>query len=417
LGIAPEDFSLSTKPQNAKLRIAFDTGMLNQRYRNQGIYNYARQLLAQFQTLASEATAAGQSVEIVPFIHSKAENDAIFFKQSPGFLPATTSLLRSERFWRLGGAWLATLIENPDLLFCPNFASLQFGPCPVVVTIHDATPVVMPSAPESINRKIRFQLAAAARNSRRVITDSFCSKQDLMRIYGLPDEKISVIYLGYDRGHYNTSAPDEEHAQALLSQHGITRPYILHHGVLQPRKNLKRLVQAYRLMLARNRQIDVDLVLAGPLGWLYSEVLDEVKSDAASRGRVILPGALSDAHLAMLIKKCTLAAIPSLYEGFCLPMVEAMACGTPTVAAATSCLPEISGGVLRYFDPLSVDAIAVCMEEVLDDSTLQRDLSVKGLARAQQLSWRRCGQETLELLVEAAGGRSIDKRELAGASR
>ena len=154
---------------------------------------------------------------------------------------------------------------------------------------------------------MRFQLAAAARNSRRVITDSLCSKQDLMRIYGLPDEKISVIYLGYDREHYNTSSPwIERHAQALLASTESTRPYILHHGVLQPRKNLKRLVQAYRLMLARNRQIDVDLVLAGPLGWLYSEVLDEIKSDSASRGRVILPGALSDADLAILIKKSTL---------------------------------------------------------------------------------------------------------------
>lgn len=405
---------LTTHPQSARLRIAFDTGTLNQRYRHQGIYNYARQLLGQFQTLVAEQTA--QSLEIVPFVHPKAENDANLFTPSSGFTPATSSFLRQERLWRLGGAWLATLIENPDLLFCPNFTSLQFGPCPVVVTIHDATPVVMPSAPESINRKMKFQLKAAAKSSRRVITDSLCSKQDLMRIYGLPDEKISVIYLGYDSDHYNTASPDGPQAQTLLAQHGITRPYILHHGVIQPRKNLKRLVQAYRLMLARNRQIDVDLVLAGPLGWLYSEVLDEIKSDALARGRVILPGALSDAELAILIKKSSLVAIPSLYEGFCLPMVEAMACGAPTVAAATSCLPEVSGGVLRYFDPLSVDAMAVCMEEALEDSTLQRELSLQGLARAHELSWRRCGQETLDLLVEAAGGKSIRKSEMAGAS-
>jgi len=277
------------------------------RYRNQGIYNYARQLLTQFQTLAAD-----QPVEIMPFVHPKAENDANFFKRSAGFTPSTTSFLRQERFWRLGGAWMATLFENPDLLFCPNFTSLQFGPCPVVVTIHDATPVVMPSAPESINRKMKFQLAAAARSSRKVVTDSLCSKQDLMRIYGLPDEKISVIYLGYDSDVYNTSAVDERQANGLMGQHGITRPYILHHGVIQPRKNLKRLVQAYRLMLARNHGIDIDLVLAGPLGWLYKEVLEEIQTDTAARGRVILPGALSDAELAILIKKSTLVAIPSL---------------------------------------------------------------------------------------------------------
>jgi glycosyltransferase involved in cell wall biosynthesis len=263
---------------------------------------------------------------------------------------------------------------------------------------------------------LKFQLAAAARSSSKVITDSLCSKQDLMRIYNLADDKISVVYLGYDRDHYNTVAPDEAHAQALLQRHHITRPYILHHGVIQPRKNLKRLVQAYRLMLARNRQLDVDLVLAGPLGWLYSEVLEEIKSDSSSRGRVILPGALSDSDLATLIKKSTLVAIPSLYEGFCLPMVEAMACGAPTVVAATSCLPEVSGGVLQYFDPLSVDSIAVSMEEVLEDAQLQRDLSTRGLASAQRFSWRRCAQETLDLLIIAAGGRSISKDEMAGAT-
>jgi glycosyltransferase involved in cell wall biosynthesis len=399
-----------TTAQSA-LRIAFDTGTLNQRYRNQGIYNYARQLLAQFQVLAAE-----HSIEIAPFVHPGAHNDANQFAASPHFTPASSVFLRSERFWRLGGSWLATLIDNPDLLFCPNFTSLQFGPCPVVVTIHDATPVVMPSTQESINRKLKFQLAAAARSSSKVITDSLCSKQDLMRIYNLADDKISVVYLGYDRDHYNTVVPDEAHAQALLQRHHITRPYILHHGVIQPRKNLKRLVQAYRLMLARNRQLDVDLVLAGPLGWLYSEVLEEIKSDSSSRGRVILPGALSDSDLATLIKKSTLVAIPSLYEGFCLPMVEAMACGAPTVVAATSCLPEVSGGVLQYFDPLSVDSIAVSMEEVLEDAQLQRDLSTRGLASAQRFSWRRCAQETLDLLIIAAGGRSISKDEMAGAT-
>ena len=238
-----------------------------------------------------------------------------------------------------------------------------------------------------------------------------------MRIYGLPEEKVSVIYLGYDIENYNTSPVDPTQAEALLASHGITRPYILHHGVIQPRKNLKRLVQAYRLILARNRDIEVDLVLAGPLGWLYKELLEEIQSEPAARGRVILAGALTDAELAILIKKSSLVTIPSLYEGFCLPMVEAMACGAPTVTAATSCLPEVSGGALRYFDPLSVDAMAACMEQVLEDSTLQRDLSTRGLARARELSWRRCAQETLDLLVAAAGGESVRRGELARASR
>ena len=145
-----------------RVRIAFDTGTLNQRYRNQGIYNYARQLLGQFQTLALTDN------------RSKLSH---FFTLRRRMTPTCSRICRVcashvrgcsvRKVVEVGGAWLATLVENPDLLFCPNFTSLQFGPCPVVVTIHDATPVVMPSAPESINRKMKFQLAAAAKNSRR----------------------------------------------------------------------------------------------------------------------------------------------------------------------------------------------------------------------------------------------------------
>ena len=269
----------------------------------------------------------------------------------------------------------------------------------MVVTIHDATPVVMPSATSSINRRLKFHMGAAARRARHLITDSLCSKHDLARIYGLPDDRISVIYLGFDRDTYNTLPVEESAAPALLAHHNITRPYVMHHGVIQPRKNLKRLVQAYRLMRARNRQLDVDLVLAGPLGWQYQEVIDEIQADSSSRGRVILPGALPDADLATLIKKASLVTIPSLYEGFCLPMVEAMACGAPTIAAATSCLPEVSGGILRYFDPLSIESIANRMEEVLESTALQRELSTSGLARAHEFSWQRCAQETLDVLV------------------
>jgi len=115
---------------------------------------------------------------------------------------------------------------------------------------------------------------------------------------------------------------------------------------------------------------------------------------------VILTGALSDHDLSLLLRGAELEVVPSLYEGFCLPMIEAMACGVPTVAANSSCLPEISGGVLRYFDPCSVAEMAASMEEVLRSSDLRAELIVRGRQRARQFSWELCAQQTLDVVAQ-----------------
>ncbi|HSM84877.1 MAG TPA: glycosyltransferase family 1 protein [Candidatus Limnocylindrales bacterium] len=402
---------MNRRGQRPILQIAFDTWSLQARYRNHGIYNYARNLLQQF---SGEAATLG--VEIKPFVCAGASNDANAFSAGPGFSPSQARLLKSDRLWRFGGAWLAALSEQADLVFCPSFTSLQPGICPAVSTIHDATPVIMPSASRSITRMQRLFLRSAARLSHAIITDSLCSKNDLLEIYGLPESKVSVVYLGYDKSTYNTEQVDSELQKALLRKHGLDRPYIIHHGVVQPRKNLQRLVQAFRLMLARVPGLEFDLVLAGPLGWQYEEILTEIGSGPSGRGKIVLTGALSDPEMAAILKGAALAVIPSLYEGFCLPMVEAMACGIPTIAADASCLPEVSGGVLRYFDPHLVDAIASAMEEALENAKLRSELSARGLLRAREFDWRRCAQETLALLVRFAEERSGARASLVRSS-
>jgi glycosyltransferase involved in cell wall biosynthesis len=141
------------------------------------------------------------------------------------------------------------------------------------------------------------------------------------------------------------------------------------------------------------------------MGWACDEITQAARS-SDSRGNVIFAGVLPDADLALLIKGASLAVVPSLYEGFSLPMVEAMACGVPTVASRTSCLPEISGNALVYFDPLSVEDMESCMQSVLLDSNLSRRLRQNGITRACQFSWEQCAQETLRVLMrvgKAAG--------------
>src|SRR5262249_37634753 len=175
---------------------------------------------------------------------------------------------------------------------------------------------------------------------------------------------VSVVYLGYDRERFNTIPADSEKKRRLLASRGIGRNYILHHGMVQHRKNISRLIQSYRIVQSRHSFNDIQLVLAGGIGWGADEIRSEARRGLAD-GQVVFTGPLPAEDLATLVKSATLCVIPSLYEGFCLPLIESMACGTPTIASNSSCIPEISAGKLRYFDPRSVEEMAAVMERVL----------------------------------------------------
>lgn len=393
--------------RDEKITVAVDTWTLNQRFCNQGTYVYTRQILAHLRQLAGEG-----SVEIRPFVSAAADNDANGFPAAPGFRPQETALLRFERVWRWGGGWLATRLRNPDVVFRPSFDTLQFAlPAVKVVTVQDVTPVVMPGfGPTNIIRKLQFMLRRSVMGSDGIITSSERSKLDLMDIYGLPESKVSVVYLGYDPSYFNTMLPPADQFRSLLQRFRIRRPFLFHHGLMQPRKNLKRLIQAHRLLLSRDPSLELDLVLAGALGWKGEELLESARACAGPRGEVIFTGSLPDADLATLLKAATLVVIPSLYEGFCLPMVEAMACGVPAIVANSSCLPEVSGGVLRYFNPESVDEMAGCVEQVLASGSVLEELASQGVKRARQFSWRTCAENTLAVLVRLAEDRKAARR-------
>jgi glycosyltransferase involved in cell wall biosynthesis len=382
-----------------KITVAFDTWTLNSLFRNQGTFVYSKHILAHLQQLAAQS-----GVEIRPFVSAAVQNEANAFLPVPGFQPRKTPLLRFERLWRYGGGWLSTCLDNPDVIFSPSFLTMQFTSRAVkVVTLHDVTPVVMPDfAPVNIIRKLQFTLRHAVRVSDGIIASSKRSKLDLMDVYGVPESKVSVVYLGYDSLCFNNTAPPAERLISLLRRFKINRAFVFHHGLMQPRKNLKRLIQAHRLLLSRNADLALDLVLAGPLGWRGEEILESARASAGPRGDVTFTGALSDADLAILLKGAKLVVVPSLYEGFCLPLVESMACGIPTIAANSSCLPEVSGGLLRYFAPESIEDMAACMEEALENPVLRQELSKKGLSRAAEFDWRRCASETLAILCRVA---------------
>jgi glycosyltransferase involved in cell wall biosynthesis len=387
---------------NHHLRIAFDTWPLSSHARNTGIYVYAWNLLLQFREIASE-----RGVEIRPYACPTAENDANLAAAALGFQPVLTKLLRFSHLWRYGGAAFATARSDSDVAFSPSCNTLLWRrPVPWAVTVHDVSPLIMPFQSRKMAAMLRFFLKRAIRGSAAVITVSQSSKAEIVEHYQIPPEKISVVYNGLDSVRFNTQIVDADTKKQIAARYGITCPYLMHHGAIHPRKNLERLIQGYDLMLRRTPELECDLVLAGNLAWRYQDVL-RLAAAARPRGKVILTGPVSDADLAVLIKGAQLAVMPSLYEGFCLPMVEAMACGTPTIASRASCLPEVSGNALRYFDPTSVEDMADCIQVALTDSSVRKALVEKGIHRAREFSWRRCAEETLAVLVRTAEAEAL----------
>jgi len=378
------------------VKIAVDPWTLAGRFRCQGTYVYTQNLLREFKKLACN----GSGVTFSLFASDRNGNDAAAIPPAQNFELCLTPLVDHDRVWRLGGAGLSAARANADVMFIPTASTLPLGPVPAVCTIHDVTPLVMPSHSRGVRMMQRLVLKGCARRARAIITSSECSRRDMVTLLGVPPEKITVIYDACDHEIFNPSPADPAALEQMRQRLKIGKPYVLHHGTIQPRKNLKRLIEAFRLMLARDSDLDLNLVLAGPMGWGHDEVVNAAANCNGSRGAVTFAGMLPDAELALLIKGASLVAIPSLYEGFSLPMVEAMACGTPTIASSTSCLPEISGQALAYFDPLSVDDIASCMHSALVDSDLNRRLRQDGIARASEFSWERCARETLDVLMK-----------------
>ena len=390
---------MNATADNGVVKVAFDASALKPRYSHQGIQVYTRNLLS-----ALRGAAARRSMEIRPFAPASDETPAEAFAAQPGFRPRKSALIRFDRVWRYGGAAARAWLDGADIMLNPNGASLPIGALlPAVTTIHDMTPMVMPCFPRRIALLLKFLLSRSARSSAAIITVSEHSRQDIVRICGVPPSKVHVVYEGYDRALFHDAPPHPDELMSLRARFGIGRPYILHHGAVQPRKNLVRLIAAYEQMLSRNPHVDLDLVLAGPLAWQFEETVAAAKNACTGRAKVVLTGALSDQDLSLLLRGAKLEVIPSLYEGFCLPMVEAMACGVPAIAANSSCLPEISGGVLRYFDPYSVEAMAACMDEVLRSSDLRSELAGRGKERAQAFSWELCAHQTLDVLEQVAG--------------
>ncbi|MFO7166516.1 MAG: glycosyltransferase family 1 protein [Chloroflexota bacterium] len=288
-----------------------------------------------------------------------------------------------------------------DVVHDPNGIAPFFGPAygaSRIVTLHDAFAFVTPHTHNRLdNWRYRVQLPYAARAATAVVTVSQCSKRDLSHYLHIPDEHIHVIAEGVDTRF--SPVADDRRREAVLAKYGIKPPYLLYVGGISARKNIVRLIEA--AVLVRRRHPEIRLVLAGSKQWRTASI-DRALARADLDDTVYCTGYVDDDDLPSLYSGAEVFVFPSLYEGFGLPPLEAMACGTPVVTSNRSSLPEVVGSAALRVDPLDPRAIADSIMLILDQPHLASELRRQGLERARQFSWAQAGARMLELYMMLA---------------
>ncbi len=272
--------------------------------------------------------------------------------------------------------------------------------CRYVVTIHNLVPLFFPElVPSKHLLFFKLFMKRAAKTADIIITDSKHSKRDIVHYLSIPEEKIRVIYLGYEPRHQRVV--DQQMAQTVLTHYGISQPYLLFVGVIEPKKNLNRLVEAFSL-LRQNSSIgkELQLVIVGGKGWFCENLYQKVQELHLDR-HVIFTGFVPDDDLPYLYTGAEVFVFPSIYEGFGLPVVEAMAHGVPVVTSKVSSLPEIAGNAGLLIDPKDPEAICTGIAEVLSHPQKKEQMKQAGLAQARQFSWKRTAEETYKVYQEA----------------
>jgi glycosyltransferase involved in cell wall biosynthesis len=306
-------------------------------------------------------------------------------------------------------AWLTVEIPRRvaatpvDVYHAPCSIGPIRGDCPRVMTVHDATDLTLSGLYDRWWRLyLRTFGVTAVRRADAVIVPSWAARGEVAHAYRVPMARIHVTPEGVTSRF--RPVPQEERAE-VLARHGIRLPYILFVGVQHPRKNLDRLIEAYGRLRRRVRSTRYCLVLVGPSGVATPRVRALVQG-LGMEDDVLVRGWVADEDLPALYSGATCVAYPSLAEGFGLPLLEAMACGTPVLTSDRSAMREVAGDAAELVSPLSADSIAEGFERVLTDEARRRDLVARGLARARLFTWERTAAATETVYRTVTGGRA-----------
>jgi len=286
--------------------------------------------------------------------------------------------------------------EKPDILWMPMHSLPFFRPkkTRTIVTIHDLAFKFFPDHfPKKDLRRLNFFTDYAVRHSDKLIAISNSTKRDILKIYPkIKEEKIKVIYHGYDKSLFKSDIPEQEIRKTNSKFKIQNSKFILYVGTIQPRKNIGKLIEAFQILRREKKFENLGLVIAGSPGWLSENVIEKIQKTPG----VITTGKFETNDLPALIAGAQVFVLPSLYEGFGLPVLEAMACGTPVAAADNSSLREIAQDAGMLFEPSSSEKIAKALQQILENENLQDNLRKKGLERAKYFSWDKCAKETLD---------------------
>ncbi len=358
------------------MKICFIADVID-RY-NTGISQYSRHLLKYFKEIAPDNKYY--------VIHEKKSNDAIYSTTEEIIIPK----LISQKL-RAIVINLYLMFKRFDIVFNPS----QLGPfifpipSPVVTTIHDVIPFKRPETRTWSDRMLHSVfLGRVLRNSSHFLADSYSTKKDIQEIFGVPSGKISVIHL---------AAPDlfkkQTNLQNFKKKYGIYYPYFLYVGTIEPRKNLYRILQGFEI--CKKRFPEFHFVIVGSFGWKYAPILNLVKQKL--KGSVHFFKTVPNEDISFFYSGAAALVFPSLYEGFGLPILEAMACGCPVITARNSSLQEVAGDAALYADEFSYEDIASNMISLIPNKRLRLSLVTRGYERIKNFSWRKTARETLKV--------------------
>lgn len=281
-----------------------------------------------------------------------------------------------------------------DLVHSTDFIPPLYSPIPSVITVHDLAFLHWPHFLTKDSAAYYGQIDRAVRRARHIIVPSQSTKQDLIGILGTPDSKVSIIYEAPNPNFQ--PLPLQATREAVTKRFAIPESYIFFISTIEPRKNVDGLLKAFRYLLDHYNADETGLVLAGSHGWLYEETMELVKKLKLEKQTYFL-GRVSDEELHQLYVGARCHVHPAHYEGFGLPPLEAMACGTPTIVSNVSSLPEVVSDAALLVDPNDAEEIAVAMHRLLTDQTLYDELRDKGLKRAGCFSWELAARSTMDV--------------------
>ncbi len=377
------------------MRIALNAQLLSfsASYRQAGI---SRLIHATIQGLQ----ALDQQNEYTVFVGDRRVPDGYIanrrWRISASLLPTSNRAMRI--LWEQAVLPWSALRARADLLHALAFVGPLACPLPTVVTVYDLSFLLFPEAFNRINRAYLSTMTPhSVRAARRVIAISESTKRDLVRLAHVPAERVDVVYPGLEP---DIRRVDDATALAdFRRRNGLPEHFVLFVGTLEPRKNVAALVQAYAILRRRGVSSHA-LVLAGSKGWRYQSIMAAIEQSGVA-GDIIMPGYVGRSDLPMLYSAASAFVYPSIYEGFGLPVLEAMACGAPVITSNVSSLPEVAGEAALLVDPNDSDGLATALERVIRSRDLQAELRALGAKQAATFTWERMARATRDVYEKA----------------